>query len=263
VGTLHGNPYERKKWGTMAHWFLRFSEWFFVLCCNELTSVAKSKVDAHRQANKRAIHYIPNGVDSAVSATEDGLFSCAQFGLEEGNYFMFACGRLDPTKGLHHLISAYKMSTWKEKLFIVGDFTHNRTYTKMIIGEIAAHPEIKLFKGLLSRAVLMDAMRKCRLFVFPSEVEAMSMVLLEAITSRRPVICSDIPENTEIVGKVYPYLFRSGSSADLHRVLKLLVNDPLSEEVAGRLREACAYTYSWAKIAAQYSNLYAILADLK
>ncbi len=50
----------------------------------------------------------------------------------------------------------------------------------------------------------MGLLQSCRVFVFPSTVEAMSMMLLEALAVGTVGIASDIPENTSILPEGYP-----------------------------------------------------------
>lgn len=256
VGTFHGNPYQRKKWGTVARWYLRTSEWFFVHSCHVLTSVARSNSETYQQMYGRDVHYIPNGVDTFVPPDQNARFDCSKMGLRPGGYFMFACGRVDATKGLHHVISAYKRGKWTENLFIVGDFNHDKQYSEAMDMEVAGEPGIVVQKTLLPRMILLDAIRQCRLFVFPSEVEAMSMVLLEAIAAGCPVVCSDIPENRDVVGEDYEYLFHSGDANDLRRVMGVALSDPDARSIAERLHRRCVQTFAWDSIAQRYLRLY-------
>ncbi len=66
---------------------------------------------------------------------------------------------------------------------------------------------------------LLGLLRRARLFVFPSEVEAMSMMLLEAVCQRAPVVASDIPENTSILPPGFA-TFRAGDAAALAQALR-------------------------------------------
>lgn len=256
IGTFHGDPYERGKWGRFARWYLRLSEAVFLRCCHCLTTVARSKLDACAPAFRQKLEHVPNGVDSYWDAAVSRPFDSVRHGLVPGGYILFACGRLDPTKGLHHLLEACERAACREKLLIVGDFSHHPAYSSQILDACAGKDNIVVLRELLPREVLIDAIRNCKLAVLPSEVEGMSMMLLEIISCRRPVICSDIRENLEVVGEGYPYLFRSRQPADLARMLVEALSDARRDEVAQALFASCMDRFSWPSVARRYLDLY-------
>jgi glycosyltransferase involved in cell wall biosynthesis len=253
VGTFHGDPARRDKWKWLAKVILRASEVVFVRLCDELTSVSAEKV-----VKGRAIQYIPNGIERPVSLVtdEEEAFPFTELGVREGEYVMFACGRLDRTKGLHHLLAAYREMHSDARLLIIGDFSHDRKYSDAITRAVAGDKRVFLHKTLLDRRKLTDVLRSCAVFVFPSEVEAMSMMLLEAIASGAVVVCSDIAANAAVVGSGYPYIFRSGDSESLRAVLEEALS--VSHDDAGiqRAREHVASIFCWEKIALAYEALY-------
>lgn len=257
VGTFHGDPAKRDKWSGAAKAFLRASEWIFVRACDTLTSVSAEKV-----LSGRTVQYIPNGtnsIDDASPITPDGEnFPYRDFSLRDGEYVMFACGRLDRTKGLHHLLDAYREMKTDARLLVVGDFSHDADYSGAIECAAAVDGRVVLHKALLDRRTLYDALCRCAVFVFPSEVEGMSMMLLEAIVRSRVVVCSDIPANLAVVGTDYSFLFASQNTAALRCTLEeaLTVRDDTAALRSVRARVAA--TYSWDRITVAYEGLYAV-----
>ncbi len=129
---------------------------------------------------------------------------------------MFAAGRMDPTKGLHHLLDAYDQLQPALPLLVVGGFEgHNQDYSEQLLARCRATPNLVLIPTLLTQPELFELVAGAKLFVFPSEIEAMSMMLLEVISCGAPVLASDIAENTEVTGPDYPWLFRNADPADL------------------------------------------------
>jgi glycosyltransferase involved in cell wall biosynthesis len=254
IGTFHGDPYERGKWGRAAKLYLRTSELCFVRSCDALTSVAISK-----KVPRRAVHYIPNGVDPWTPANGENTFPYEELGLEKARYVMFACGRLDSTKGLHHLLRAYAHLSdlaAADRLLVVGDFSHDAEYSRRVVEEAASDPRVVLHTELLERDALLEAIHSSSAFVFPSEVEGMSMMLLEAIAAARVVVCSDIPENLAVVGSDYPFLFESGNVACLGAVLTRALEAPVNgDDIRSALAETTA-GFRWDAIAAEYGRLY-------
>ena len=258
LGTFHGNPYERAKWSRFAKWFLRFSENAFIRDCTALTTVARAKVAEVQARVKTPIEFIPNGVnpDPVIPHT----LLAEKHGLVPGRYLMFAAGRMDPTKGLHHLLDAYDQLQPDLPLLVVGGFEgHNQEYSEQLLARCRATEHVVLLPRLLSQPELFELVAGAKLFVFPSEVEAMSMMLLEVISCGVPVLASDLAENLEVTGPDYPWLFRSADAADLAEKLAAFLRTGPGPEIAA-LRARCARDFNWTTIAARYLALYRRLA---
>ena len=258
LGTFHGNPYDRAKWSRFAKAFLRFSESAFIHACSALTTVARAKVAEVRSRSGTPIEFIPNGVNPAPDIPQTGL--ARRQGLVPGKYLMFAAGRMDPTKGLHHLLDAYGQLRPALPLLVVGGFEgHNQVYSEQLLARCRATPHVLLLPRLLAQPELFELVGGAKLFVFPSEIEAMSMMLLEVISCGVPVLASDIAENTEVTGDRYPWLFRSADPASLAGKLSAFLQDGPGPEIPA-LRDRCARDFNWTAIANRYLALYRRLA---
>jgi glycosyltransferase involved in cell wall biosynthesis len=251
IGTFHGDPYERAKWGGFAKWYLRLSERLFIRSCDALTSVSKFKV-----AEASEIVYIPNGIETVTCGFQNKSNGDLPYNLRPNNYLMFACGRLDSTKGLHTLLDAYTEGNIEIPLFVIGDCEHDVEYSNLIEKKVSSNCNVIIVKKLLPKQLLLDLISMSRLFIFPSEVEAMSMMLLEAISCKKNVVCSNIKENTELVGEDYPYLFDVKDKISLLKQIERIMNDENSQAVADTLYARCVKRYSWKSITSQYESLY-------
>jgi starch synthase len=203
------------------------------------------------------VHYIPNGIDRWTPKDTESDFPYRALELEEGRYVMFACGRLDRTKGLHHLLRGYRELPETRRLLVVGDFSHDCDYSKTIREMADDDLRVVLYEGLLERRTLFDVIHRSSVFVFPSEVEAMAMMLLEVIACGKIVVCSDIPENVAVVGSDYPYLFKSKDSDSLRRVLLIALSSPDEAEVKSTYERVMG-AFRWEAIAADYERLYEV-----
>ena len=258
LGTFHGNPYERAKWSRFAKGFLRFSEFAFIRACRALTTVARAKVADVQARSRTPIEFIPNGVNPTPAIPQTGL--AAKHGLIPGQYLMFAAGRMDPTKGLHHLLDAYDRLKPDLPLLVVGGFEgHNQGYSEQLLARCRAVPRLVLIPELLTQPELFELVAGAKLFVFPSEIEAMSMMLLEVISCGVPVLASDIAENVEVTGADYPWLFRNADSADLAEKLARFLRAGPGPEIDA-LRARCGREFNWTAIALRYLALYPRLA---
>ena len=254
LGTFHGNPYERAKWSRFAKTFLRFCESAFVRACHALSTVARSKVAEVQSRSRTPIAFVPNGVDPSPAIPQTNL--ARNLGLEPGSFLMFAAGRMDPTKGLHHLLDAAERAQILAPILVVGGFEgHDRAYSSRLLDRCRSFPRLVLVPRILPQPELLELLASARLFVFPSEVEAMSMVLLEAISCGVPVLASDIPENIEVLGPSYPWLFRSADPDHLALQLSRFLREGPGPEIA-TLRARCARDFNWTAIASRYASLY-------
>lgn len=127
----------------------------------------------------------------------------------EEEYVMLVVGRLVKDKGIEDLIEAYLSSKInnKAKLVLLGSFEQDlNPVSTQTINRIKDHPRIVHVEWTDYVAYYMAI---SDVLIHPSHREGLANVLLEAGAISCPVICSDIPGNTEIVshkksGLVYP-----------------------------------------------------------
>lgn len=92
--------------------------------------------------------------------------------------------------------------------------------------------------------------------MLPSEIEGLSLALLEAMAAGLCVLTSDIPENRELVDGV-GFTFKNGDVQDLERMLRLLISDSEVRKAAGRnAKKRMQEGYLWPKIACQVEQVY-------
>jgi glycosyltransferase involved in cell wall biosynthesis len=94
------------------------------------------------------------------------------------------------------------------------------------------------------------------MFVLPSDLEGLSLALLDAMGAGLCVLSSDVAENREAVAEA-GFTFRRGDAADLADRLRFLIANPAVREAAGqaakrRIREH----YQWSQIAAEIEKVY-------
>ena len=81
------------------------------------------------------------------------------------------------------------------------------------------------FLPWVSGSDLEELLSNAALFVLPSEIEGLSLALLDAMAAGVCVLTSDIPENNEVVDGA-GFTFHRGDQADLERMLDLLIHNP-------------------------------------
>jgi glycosyltransferase involved in cell wall biosynthesis len=118
------------------------------------------------------------------------------------------------------------------------------------------------FLGAVDENMLEELYSNCRAYVLPSEVEGMSLSLLDALAFGACNICSDIPANIEVVGDT-GLPFKCGNIVDLRDKLEQVArNDKQVETLRAAARERMRTELSWDGIAGQWEQLYREVATM-
>jgi glycosyltransferase involved in cell wall biosynthesis len=249
VATIHGQDWRRGKWGRGAAAVLRLAEWMALHVPHATISVSETLARAYREGTGRTVEYIPNGI--TVDPGDDGTV-LGEFGLSDGGYVFFA-GRLVPEKGTHFLIEAHSRLGTAMPLVIAGDSSNTDEYVRDLRAK--AGPMV-VFTGYQYGARLAALFRHAALFVLPSDLEGLPIVLLEALAYGVPVLASNIPPNVEVLGENGEY-FRAGDVDDLSRALAdCLERAPQLRQQAAALQVRALEEYDWQKVALQTAALY-------
>lgn len=253
--TSHGPAQARDKWGKLAKFLIRLTEYPFIYLSTAVTSVAKPLATYYQRMYGRPVHYIPNGVDDHLQIDANAAQTLlAQHQVEAGRYILFAAGRILATKGCHYLLEAFRALSTTDKLVIVGDTSHVPAYARQLAA--LADERVCFIPFVEDKAILLGLIKHARLFVFPSTVEAMSMMLLEAASVGSPIICSDIAENVAVLPN-QALFFAAADSQDLQTKLEWALAHPM--EMAARAQDAKNWVYEafhWPDIIKQYEHLY-------
>ncbi|RLA99212.1 MAG: hypothetical protein DRG83_13360 [Deltaproteobacteria bacterium] len=255
IATSHGPAYARAKWGLLAKVFMRGMDALFTLFGTSVTSVSHTMALYYSKRFKKRVEYIPNGVE--INPNID--ISAAMQLLKANNvnpkeYVLFVAGRIEPTKGCHLLLEAFREIDCKIPLLVVGDLDQVLSYKQNLLE--LADERTKFIPFISSKEVLFGLVKETRLFVFPSTVEAMSMMLLEAASLGVPILASDIPENTKVLDK-YALFFKSGDVGDLRdKLLWALDNPEKMKQLAEGAKSWVLKNYSWDRIVKRYERLY-------
>ncbi|MCB9186209.1 MAG: glycosyltransferase family 4 protein [Flavobacteriales bacterium] len=247
IGTTHGRPQERDKWKSVT-WYFKTVEKIFLQTCDVITSVAKPLQQTYEQMVSRKIEYVPNGIN--VSEKVDAGK------LQYSDYLMFSAGRIMATKGCHTFLEALRKLDYHGLVLVVGDLGQIPEYEQRI-RNLAKGLNVVFVPLIKEKAVLLNYVRNAKLFVFPSSIEAMSIMMLEVASMQTPLICSDIPENKEVFNDEETLFFRTEDAADLAEKITTALNEPQV------MRKKCEMAYaklhrefSWVSIAQRYSELY-------
>lgn len=255
ISTSHGPAYARAKWGTLAKLFMRLMEFPYSSFSNIMTSVSEPLARYYEQKFKKRVYYIPNGVEKSPHSDIEAASNFFKLhNIQPKQFILFAAGRIEPTKGCHTLLEAFKKLDADIPLLIVGDLNQIPSYGEKLRAQ--ADSRIKFIPLIQSQEKLYGILQQARFFVFPSTVEAMSMILLEAAAFGVPTIASCIPENENVLGKHALY-FQPENKDELADRLQWALDHPDEMKRLGLRAQAWAgSSLSWETIAKQYEELY-------
>jgi glycosyltransferase involved in cell wall biosynthesis len=183
-----------------------------VIC---VSSVIENRLAAEYPGGKDRFTTIRNGAPPAEIDDRPRERVLGGLNLTPGGYVL-CVGRLDPTKGFHDVIEAFRRAKPPGmKLVLVGDALGDETYARKL--RAGASGDI-VFAGARSAADVRTLYRNAALFVHPSYMEGFAMVVLEAIGADIPMLVSDIPPHLE-VGLDEANYYPCGNVAALAKIL--------------------------------------------
>jgi glycosyltransferase involved in cell wall biosynthesis len=249
VVTVQGLDWQRGKWGRIAARVLRWGEAAAVSSPDATMVVSRTLQQHYRQQYKRDTIYVPNGATVAPRRLPRKLI---EWDLLADNYVLFL-GRFSPEKNCHLLINAFENLHTGMKLVLAGGSSHSDSYAE----SLRRHESDQIrFLPWVSGSDLEELLSNAALFVLPSELEGLSLALLDAMAAGVCVLTSDIPENNEVVDGA-GFTFHRGDQADLERMLDLLIHNPeLRRQSAARERERIQGEYLWPAIARSIEKAY-------
>ena len=176
------------------------------------------------------------------------------YGLSKDGYICIV-SRLTAEKGVHYLIDAYNSIKTDKKLVIAGDTSDTDEYVEMLKEKASGNPDI-IFTGFISGDVLTEIYSNAYIVTLPSDIEGMSLSLLEALAYGNAVLCSDIPENTLVTENKAMHFMKSDVE-DLAKKLQAMCDDKaIVSELKNGADEFILGKYSWNDVADSTYKLY-------
>jgi glycosyltransferase involved in cell wall biosynthesis len=214
-----------------------------------VSNIGGNPILAARENPRRKKGKVPNG---GVLREWTEPHEILEWGLEPGNYVLFL-GRFSPEKGCHLLVEAFEQLDTGVKLVMAGASSYCDNYSR----ELRKHASDRIrMLDWVSGETLDELLTNAMIFVLPSDLEGLSLALLDAMGAGLCVLTSDVPENREVVDEA-GFTFQRGNAADLADRLRFLIANRAVREAAGkaakrRIREH----YQWQKIAGDIEEAY-------
>lgn len=248
VCTNHGIDWNRSKWGGFATKYLKFGE-----------KVSANKSDALIVLSKTIQKYFKDSYNKDTILTRNGIniqdridpnIITDKFGLNKHGYYL-AVGRMVPEKGFNYLVLAYSKLNTDVKLVIAGELVPTDYCTNL--QELAKGNDNIIFTGFVEGEIKQELFSNAYAYVIPSDLEGMSISLLEALSYGCSIIASDIPENTNIYDEGISFFKQS----DIDSLLKMLETvKPHSEENRDKQINFVKNHYNWKHIVEETIDIY-------
>jgi phosphatidylinositol alpha-mannosyltransferase len=232
----------RKAWGaTMFPWIQR------------AIAVSEPAARYASAAWRRELTIIPNGVPTDIFTPPGSAAAAVPGSAPPGPVKLLFVGRIgDERKGARFLFEAYRGLIARRlpvTLDVVGE-----------LGEAAPPPELPglTYHGAVAFDRLPELYRGCDVFVAPSTgQESFGIVLLEAMASGKPVVCSDIEGYRQVATTEGSLLVRPSDAAALEDALVRAVQiDPEQRRRQGELNRRHAEAFDYDRLAERVRNEY-------
>ncbi len=252
VLTFHSFDYKRSKWGPGARTFLHACESVSIRSADALIAVSRAGAEHIRKTYHRPVVHIPNGPGRLEPRPPGQLLRALR--LEEKRYVL-SVGRLSPEKCLEDVIVAARRGLPGIALVLVGDTSFTDDYIARLRTLAGANV---MFPGYLQGADLEELYTSALAYVIASEIEGLSLSLLEAMALGCPIVASDIPGNREGLGDppaglTFPVHDVDRLGAQLQR---LADDDALRGKLSDAARDRVRATFDWDAIAAATLRVY-------
>lgn len=260
VATVHGLDWQRDKWGKgFSSKYIKYGEKQLIKRADEVIVLSENAGSYFLDTYNRQTVIIPNGI--SIPEKNEADIITEKYGLKKDDYICII-SRLTEEKGIHYLIDAFKQIKTDKKLVICGETSDTDDYVAKL-NKMAEGNDNIIFTGFITGKELSEMFSNAYVMCLPSNMEGMSMSLLESLSYGNCVLCSDIPENTS-VAESYAEYFKKGSVEELKIKLQMLSDNP--DKVCEYKQKAANYIcskYSWELTANATCDLYERVAGKK
>ncbi|MDJ1180294.1 glycosyltransferase family 4 protein [Roseofilum sp. BLCC_M91] len=257
IVTCHGLDWQRSKWGAFSSQLIHLGEKTAVRYADEITVVSQALQDYFKATYGIITPYIPNAPATYLGSDPHSTY-LTSLGLNTHKYILFL-GRLVPEKRPELLLKAYlslKLPPWR--LVIGGGGCHTAEYTQYL-EKLAGHNPNIVFTGEVRGQQLADVVRGASLFVLPSDLEGLPLVMLEAMQEGIPVLASDIEAHEQLIGQNEErgLLFPVGDIEGCAQKLEYAIAHPEQLQNVAQIAQNHIKThYNWQNITYEKLKLY-------
>ncbi|MEU7988181.1 glycosyltransferase family 4 protein [Streptosporangium canum] len=260
-----------KRVGSQRHVLQRDREAFIMRSADAVVTLAETMATeiVERGVPRERIFLAPNAVDdSLLTAEYDGAAFRSAYGIEPGEIVMGSVSSIVAYEGFATMISAAALLRDRGapiRLLLVGDGAERPALLEQVeelgLGDVAILP------GRVGPDEALQAQSAIDIFVCPREDLRVCRLVtplkpVEAMALGKPVVLSDLPALSELVGSDGAgLLVPAGDPEALAEALAALRDDPARRAAMGEAgRAEVAAKRTWSRVAETYRDIYRSLA---
>lgn len=245
IVNIDGLEHTRKKWGTLAQKFLKFSLSSCIRFAHEIISDNKGIQDYVLSEYGRKPRLIAYGGDHAIRDVSydraEGILK--YYGLESGKYDLSIC-RIEPENNCHLTLKAH--SGYYTPLVFIGNWNHS-DYSRDLYKKYSKHAGYYLFDSIYDLDILYALRVNARYYIHGHRAGGTNPSLVEAMFAGRPILAFDVVYNRETLQNT-GYYFKNEEE-----LRELLGRDGLE----GKESQAAAHKdYRWQSISSLYEQIF-------
>lgn len=251
VASIHGFDSQRDKWGRFAKWYLEKGERLAVKRADACLVLSQNMKKYVKEKYGKDVLCFANGIVKPEKRSANEITQ--NWGLVKDSYIL-SLGRVEPEKGLHYLIEAFRGCKTDKKLVIAGGDSNHSYYKKLT--DMAQGDDRIMFIGQVKGNITAELYSNAYIFTLPSNLEGMANTLLESMSYGCCDLVSDIPENTEVTGS-YAEQFPKGDVKTLQKKLQNLLDNPkIVDNYRSKSADYITSKYSWDLAVEQMIRIY-------
>lgn len=258
----HGLEWQRSKYSPRQQKIMRFMEKVTARMNQHLIMCSEAQVRYFKEVYGREAVAMPTAVNlPGDPGPSSGIME--RFGLVPRRFFLFM-GRLVQDKNPDYLIRAFVKSDHDGyKLVIAGSNDAMPEYVNSLHKLAEGHDDV-VFTGAVYGAEKEDLLRNAYAFGIPSTIEGLSIVLLEAMSYRLPVIASNIEANEEVLDKDKALWVRPECEEDLVAAIeKAIGSRDLLDSFTQANYRLIEDRYTWDRLSDRYIDYVASITSVK
>ncbi len=242
--------------GSAYDWLI--GRWPFALADRVIAVSEWAKYDIARyRIDERKIVPVHNGINVASFRPTGARNVRERYGI--GGPMLLFVGRMITQKGVPYLIDAMPSVLARHpdaKLLLVGRGNALESLKKKV--RAMGLEKSILFSGYMTEEMLKEAYGTCDIFVLPSVWEVLPIAILEAMSSSKPVVCTNAGGNAELVKDGYNgYVVPMRDPGALADKINALLGDPEKMKSMGRAgRRRAEDEFDWKLIASRTKQVY-------
>jgi glycosyltransferase involved in cell wall biosynthesis len=205
----HGFEWRRTKWSPVVRFFNKLLDSFVLKINHNILMCSQEQIEyvQNRFKNKNLM-FAPGGIHYPPYILNEDIYSCYK------NKYILFLGRIVPEKRLDLLLQSFENIKDKieQDLVIVGPI-EKKSIVQKYVGRARVH-----FLGSRKGDEKLSLIKNAVVYVLPSDLEGLSIALLETMSYGILCLVSNIEANKEALGDSGVY-FEAGNVNDLSEKL--------------------------------------------